>query len=660
MFLLEKTSQNEIYVKALINNLSEYYLKPENFLNEENSINFKIFKLLYQKNYFNLDIKWFIFSNYYKKTIKTIDYLYNLLNNLNIDYSILYFLFNHYKDNLKENILCLCLGKLVMANNLYNKLNNIKTEILEKRNDLNEIINYFKLYFPKSKINEVKQCTEILNQMNLLKLFQIKEEKYNKKYFNIFKHKEDAYKFNQLSNSIFFMDIYRVNIKKYDNDNSIKKENIILDDSKKEYNKLKDLFNKDKKKIKLDSLKLFYEELKTREDRAFIIKREINYLKNYFNLKDYPTKDLEQSIIIYLSKDNIKKLFLGVQSFIKIFNLKRTDFSIKISKYLEEIDNKEISFKTNNKLSKFVKENLNLKYEYEKDEQSDIFTDCIEMLPDREESISFAQGKEEWEIRYLNEFIGMEENPLLQTDDILAFIKVSLFINTIFDKIKNNDNDEYIYDYFKNKLNNDYILLKSFKEYLYKYGLIQNLYNEYLNKPEVSKIKISSIIQNAQIKISNFYEGTSKVDFLCKYKSSRNNEEIEITLDELNELRDRALISNPTEYLSNDSTKHPNSNNMYEEEKKRLIENERFLTFVENIKTIKKNLEELNDKGYPNNINIIIQIRDGKISSKWVDFEENSLSLEKLIEKLQKIFSDQKDYLLKMYEKKVCMRFFYG
>ena len=99
---------------------------------------------------------------------------------------------------------------------------------------------------------------------------------------------------------------------------------------------------------------------------------------------------------------------------------------------------------------------------------------------------------------------------------------------------------------------------------------------------------------------------------------------------------------------------------MYEEEKKRLIENERFLTFVENIKTIKKNLEELNDKGYPNNINIIIQIRDGKISSKWVDFEENSLSLEKLIEKLQKIFSDQKDYLLKMYEKKVCMRFFYG
>ena len=57
---------------------------------------------------------------------------------------------------------------------------------------------------------------------------------------------------------------------------------------------------------------------------------------------------------------------------------------------------------------------------------SDLFTDCIEMLPGREGSIFFAKGKEEWEIRNLNEFIGMEENPLLQADDILDFAKSAL------------------------------------------------------------------------------------------------------------------------------------------------------------------------------------------------------------------------------------------
>ena len=655
MFFLEKTNQNEIYIKSLINNLSEYYLRPENFLNEENSKNFKIFKLLYQKNYFNIDLKWFISSKYYKETIKTIDYLYELLNKLDFDYSRLYFLFNHYKDNLKENIICLCLGKLDRANNLYEKLINIKAEIFEKKNDLYEIINYFKLYFPNSKIKEIQQCNEILNKMNVLKLYRLKDEKYN-----IFKFKEDAYKFNQLSNSSFFMNIYRENIKKYQDPNSIDKENIILENSKKEYNKLKDLFNNDKKLVKLNLIDIFYEELRSKEDRAFIIKREINYLKNYFNLKDYPTNDLEQFIIIYLSKETIKKLILGVQTFIKIFNLTKTDFSIQISNCLKEIDNKNLSFEMNNLLSKFIRDNLNLKYEYEKDEQSDIFSDCIEMLPGREGAISFAQGKEEWEIRNLNEFIGMEENPLLQTDDILAFTKVSLFINSIYDKIQNNNSDEYIYEYFKKKLNNDNILLKSFKDYLNKYGLIKDLYNEYLNKPEVSKIKILSIIQNSEIKISNNYEGESKVDFLCKYKSSINNEEIEITFDELNELRDRALISNPTENLSNDLKNDFNSNLINEEQKKRLIENEKFLAFVGNIKTIKKNLEELNDQGYPNNINIIIQIRDGDISSKWIDLDEISLSIEELIEKLQKLFNEQRDCLLKMYEEKVWMRFFYG
>ena len=219
------------------------------------------------------------------------------------------------------------------------------------------------------------------------------------------------------------------------------------------------------------------------------------YLKNYFGF-NLNTTDLENYIIVYLSKEEIKRLFLGIQTFINIFKLKPTKFSQKIRNYLKELDNKKISLEINTQLAKFVKDECNLKYEYEKDEQSDVFTDCIEMIPKREGSIIFAKGKEEGKIRNLNEFIGIEENPLLHEDDILDFAKSALFINSIFDEIKKDNSDEIIYQYFKNKLKEDNILLNSFKEYLNKYGHIENLYNEYLNKPEVSKIKIISIINN--------------------------------------------------------------------------------------------------------------------------------------------------------------------
>ena len=141
MFFLEKTCDNDMYVKSLINHLSQYYLRPENFLNEENSNNFKIYKILYQKNFFTRNLDWFINDSYYIRTVNSIEKILNLLEKLDIDYSTLFFLFDHYKDNLKENIISLCFGRLENANIIYHKLNNIKSEIFEKKNK------FFKIFF---------------------------------------------------------------------------------------------------------------------------------------------------------------------------------------------------------------------------------------------------------------------------------------------------------------------------------------------------------------------------------------------------------------------------------------------------------------------------------------------------------------------------------
>ena len=90
----------------------------------------------------------------------------------------------------------LILLKKIFTNYLYNKLNNAKTETYEKKNDLN----YFQFYFPTSKSTEKNKCIEIINNTNLFKIYEFQHKDYNKKFFSILQYKEDAYKYNQLSN----------------------------------------------------------------------------------------------------------------------------------------------------------------------------------------------------------------------------------------------------------------------------------------------------------------------------------------------------------------------------------------------------------------------------------------------------------------------------
>ena len=97
-------------------------------------------------------------------------------------------------------------------------------------------------------------------------------------------------------------------------------------------------------------------------------------------------------------------------------------------------------------------------------------------------------------------------------------------------------------------------------------------------------------------------------------------------------------------------------------------ENERFLIFVEQIKTIKSYLEKLNYKGYPKNIDIIIEINQGEISPKIVNIKKEYTSLEELIcifiiiyfssikytiliNDLNIIDNEQQKFILKIYEK---------
>ena len=202
------------------------------------------------------------------------------------------------------------------------------------------------------------------------------------------------------------MTLYRESKK---NTNSINQnpqiiEELIIKNTQNNYKLLKILFDDKENAKKLDSLDIFYEELRKEESKIDLVRKEINFLKNYFHLQNYISKDLENYIIIYLSKEEIKQLFLGILTFIESFNLKKTNFCNLINEYMKEIDNKNITLEKNKEISNFIKEKLNVRYDYEKDEQPDIYSECIKLLIERGNCFAFSLGKEESEIRNLNEF----------------------------------------------------------------------------------------------------------------------------------------------------------------------------------------------------------------------------------------------------------------
>ena len=120
---------------------------------------------------------------------------------------------------------------------------------------------------------------------------------------------------------------------------------------------------------------------------------------------------------------------------------------------MKELDNKNTILVKEKEISNFKDVKINIKYDYEKDEQPDIYLECIRLLIERNNCFNFALGKEESEIKNLNKFLGMDENPLLQNDDIQSFGKVEHFINSIDKQCKlKNYNGLLVYEFFNKKL----------------------------------------------------------------------------------------------------------------------------------------------------------------------------------------------------------------
>ena len=181
------------------------------------------------------------------------------------------------------------------------------------------------------------------------------------------------------------------------------------------------------------------------------------------------------------------------------------------------------------------------KYDYDVDHETSLIK-FYELLLGKEESILFIKEIKDsnLDIRNLNEFIDENENSQLQTTDVDNLMDVYKF----FTKLMNNEKiitDEILLKIFRQEFDENKDIVIKLQGYLNTYGEIIQLYQSYHENPEMTIQKIISLLKESSVKLYKEPQ-TNLFTFSIKY-TNQNNQEVEAQINELEELRNKILMS---------------------------------------------------------------------------------------------------------------------
>ena len=124
------------------------------------------------------------------------------------------------------------------------------------------------------------------------------------------------------------------------------------------------------------------------------------------------------------------------------------------------------------------------------------------MLLGKEEAIIFIKTIKDrnLEIRNLNEFIDESETSELQTSDIDTLLNVYSFFDKLIED-KNILTDEQFLKIFKNRFGKEKNIEINLQNYLNTYGEIIQLYESYVENPEMTIQKIQSLLEESRLSL---------------------------------------------------------------------------------------------------------------------------------------------------------------
>ena len=448
---------------------------------------------------------------------------------------------------------------------------------------------------------------------------------------------------NNLRRSMFYLQLFRS--KKLFNI-YVNRESEIFEQAENDFNKLKLLFQSENwnKDIPESIIKECFKVLKQEKKKK--LNDELDLLKNIFKIEgfDDPIKieGLGKKITTFNQKEDI---FLTANSCIHLIDeleAIKTDF-------YKELDEIRKGLQTNITLIKIedfgkTLEKYGLKVLNPKDEDRN-YLNILHCIYAKKGSVKFIANLDDNDIRNLQELVTISDDTFVTSNEIQDMSKCSNFIHNL-GEIKGKKTDKDLIQDFIKEVPKVKGIEAHFQNYTNNSGQIQELFSKNLDKSQATLQQITNIMKYSKfiLSIDNTQEAYLKFEgTLINEEKLRNEGEKVINYEGIIELRERAML---TRKLGDEKEK--DIFNLYK------IFSER----VNEIEKINQLLKKLGEKGYSENIKIIIGIKDNSpsfsIDDKLIkNYEDCSKYLDDLYTKIT-------DIQTKYYKNEELIRYIYG
>ena len=646
IFLL-LNSYNDQLCLYVLDQMNKLIMTKEDFYQKEENQRFQLFKLFFEKC-----------GDLYKNpNIAEGKYLQETLR---VRYSIITEIKYH---NLRYELITNLIDEPSFYRKLEVLLNNegndpkivfveLKKDIEICRNKFDEVekINdYFNSFFSNSRKNEI----DLINR----KLLELKKKKVSEiikidKFFdeNELENFDDLIEESKnlkYKDSSFFMVIYNT---KKNNESLEKTEKQIFDDSIDEYKKTcKEIIEQKESKKPFFEINNVNEILKETQNPSNDMNKEIKFMAEEFadlGKNDYIKNNLLNDLNNFANKDKISKLLQSIIYFIesidKIKNIKKTEFLDRFEQIYDSINSSEVSGED----IKFALDLLK-KYDYDIKNETTL-TKFYELLLGKEDAVTFIKTIKDsnLEIRNLNEFIDESETSELQTSDIDNLITVYSFFEKLMED-KNIKTDEDLLKIFKEYFYKEKQIEIKLQNYLNSYGEIIQLFESYGENPEMTIQKIGSLLRESTLYLYKDVK-TDLFTFKLEYEN-KNGNKVEQSEAQLEELRNKLLLSSSTS--NNNENKEKENNDILNKSEL----SKKYIKLIENLNKLVKTLNSLLKAGYPDLNGFTIEIKDSEAYN-----QRENLNLKNLMNSYKKKNKNFRDSIKNGFQNFPLLRLFYG
>ena len=522
---------------------------------------------------------------------------------------------------------------------LENKKNTILKEI-QYIIKLSSILKEFFLNEQKNNITKVENLSNLIKSGMMNEIEKPETKKIIEEVHKIIPSPEFERK-SSLKDSAFFVQLYR-NKRMYNI--YVNKESEIFQQTEDDFNQLKMLFVKENwnSDIPESILRECFKVLK--QEKKNILKNELKNLKKIFDIQDFDDLKLERlgkGITTYNQKEDIFLTAISCIHLIDELGSKQTDLYKKLNEII-------VGLKTNMALDKIENfgnnlESFGLKVLKPTDEDRN-YLNILHCINSKSGSASFVSSLTDDAIRNLQEVVTMSDDTFVTNNEIQDLLKCSEFIVKL--NGKNKTDKELIQDFVK-QVPQIKGIAAHFQNFTNNYGQIRELFEKNLDKSQATLQRIIDIMKDSvfTLSIDNAQEPYLNFEGILNNAPQVKIEKA-LTYEVIMELRERAML-----------TRKLGEKNSAEEEKIFNL----YKTFTERVGEIEKinqSLKKLGQKGYSENIKIIIDIKDN-ISSFFIDdkkvnsYKDCSKYLDELLEKI-------KDIQTRYYKNEELIRFVYG